>query len=86
MYFLSNLHWKLIIAVGILYGMGMAQQVSELAPPVHAELLSVSEVSAIFRVSKMTIYRMVHAGELEHVRVGKTYRIFADSVRGRLTF
>ncbi|WP_414711206.1 helix-turn-helix domain-containing protein [Pseudonocardia sp.] len=45
-----------------------------------------SEVSAIFRVSKMTIYRMVHAGELEHVRVGKTYRIFADSVRGRLTF
>nr|WP_211241318.1 helix-turn-helix domain-containing protein [Pseudonocardia spinosispora] len=45
------------------------------------ELLTVAEVSAMFRVSKMTIYRMVHAGELAHVRVGRSFRIPADSVR-----
>ncbi|HWN31709.1 MAG TPA: helix-turn-helix domain-containing protein [Pseudonocardia sp.] len=59
-------------------------EATEQRRPVHAELLSVSEVSAIFRVSKMTVYRMVHAGEIEHVRVGKSYRIFAESVRERL--
>lgn len=45
------------------------------------ELLTVAEVSVMFRVSKMTIYRMVHAGELAHVRVGRSFRIPADSVR-----
>jgi excisionase family DNA binding protein len=45
------------------------------------ELLTVAEVSALLRVSKMTIYRMVHAGEMTHVRVGRSFRIPADAVR-----
>jgi excisionase family DNA binding protein len=46
-----------------------------------SELLTVAEVSALLRVSKMTIYRMVHAGEITHVRVGRSFRIPADAVR-----
>jgi len=45
------------------------------------ELLTVAEVSAMLRVSKMTIYRMVHSGEMTHVRVGRSFRIPADAVR-----
>jgi len=52
---------------------------------VQGDLLSVSEVSAIFRVSKMTIYRLAQSGELQHVRIGKLYRILADSVDARLS-
>jgi excisionase family DNA binding protein len=45
------------------------------------ELLTVAEVSAMLRVSKMTIYRMVHAGEITHVRVGRSFRIPIEAVR-----
>lgn len=38
----------------------------------------------MFRVSKMTIYRMVHAGELAHVRVGRSFRVPADAVQAIL--
>lgn len=49
--------------------------------PTGTELLTVAEVSNMLRVSKMTIYRMVHSGELTHVRVGRSFRIPADAVR-----
>jgi excisionase family DNA binding protein len=39
------------------------------------ELLTVNEVADELRVSSMTIYRLVKAGRLEAVRVGKNYRI-----------
>jgi excisionase family DNA binding protein len=45
-----------------------------------AELLTVAEVSAMLRVSKMTIYRMVHSGEITHVRVGRSFRIPTEAV------
>jgi excisionase family DNA binding protein len=35
----------------------------------------------LLRVSKMTIYRMVHSDEITHVRVGRSFRIPADAVR-----
>ena len=38
-------------------------------------LLTVAEVSAAMRVSNMTVYRLIKAGELPAVRVGKNYRI-----------
>lgn len=50
----------------------------------NLELLTVSEVSALFSVSKMTVYRMIHSGELEHVRVGSSYRVVGESVRCRM--
>jgi excisionase family DNA binding protein len=41
---------------------------------------TVAEVAAFARVSKMTIYRLVHAGDLESVRVGRSFRILSGSV------
>jgi excisionase family DNA binding protein len=48
------------------------------------ELLTVAEVAALVRVSKMTIYRMIRKGELPAIAVGKSYRIPIAEVR-RLT-
>ena len=42
--------------------------------------LTVQEVAELMRVSKMTIYRMVHAGELPAVRFGRSYRVPANAV------
>lgn len=44
----------------------------ERTPPVF---LTVAEVAAVMRVSKMTVYRLVHSGELPAVRVGKSFRV-----------
>lgn len=43
--------------------------------PAGGRLLTVSEVAAAMRVSNMTIYRLIKAGELPAVRVGRSYRI-----------
>lgn len=37
--------------------------------------LTVSEVADVMRVSKMTVYRLIHAGELPAIRVGKSFRV-----------
>lgn len=37
--------------------------------------LTVAEVAALMRVSKMTVYRLVHSGELASVRVGRSFRV-----------
>ncbi|HET7475507.1 MAG TPA: helix-turn-helix domain-containing protein [Dermatophilaceae bacterium] len=37
--------------------------------------LTVAEVASIMRVSKMTVYRLVHAGDLPAVRVGRSFRV-----------
>ena len=42
--------------------------------------LTVAEVAAQMRVSKMTVYRLVHAGELESVRVGRSFRVPENAV------
>ncbi|GAA3605691.1 helix-turn-helix domain-containing protein [Marihabitans asiaticum] len=42
--------------------------------------LTVAEVASIMRVSKMTVYRMVHAGELPAVRVGRSFRVPKEAV------
>ena len=39
------------------------------------QLLTVAEVADRLRVSTMTVYRLVKAGELPAYRVGKNYRI-----------
>ena len=35
----------------------------------------VAEVAELTRVSRMTVYRMVHSGELPAVRFGSSYRV-----------
>lgn len=46
--------------------------------------LLVSEVAVIMRVSKMTVYRLIHEHELDAVRVGRSFRVHEDAVRAYL--
>ncbi len=48
------------------------------------KFLTVQEVAGLMRVSKMTVYRMVHAGELPAVRFGRSYRVPANAVESYL--
>ncbi len=44
------------------------------------KFLTVAEVAAMMRVSKMTVYRLVHNGELPAVRVGRSFRVTEEDV------
>jgi excisionase family DNA binding protein len=46
--------------------------------------LTVAEVAAVMRVSKMTVYRLVHSGELPAVRVGRSFRVPEQAVQDYL--
>ena len=46
--------------------------------------LTVAEVAELMRVSKMTVYRLVHAGELPAVRFGRSYRVPETAVSAAL--
>ena len=50
----------------------------------EVKFLTVAEVAAVMRVSKMTVYRMVHAGELPAVRVGRSFRVPEKAVHDYL--
>ena len=39
------------------------------------QFYTVAEVAELTRVSRMTVYRMVHSGELPAVRFGSSYRV-----------
>jgi len=42
--------------------------------------LTVAEVAEMMRVSNMTVYRMVHSGELPAIRFGRSFRIPESAV------
>ena len=46
----------------------------------EVKFLTVAEVAATMRVSKMTVYRLVHGGELPAVRVGRSFRVPEEAV------
>lgn len=46
--------------------------------------LTVAEVADIMRVSKMTVYRLVHSGDLPAVRFGRSYRVPETAVTAAL--
>ena len=50
----------------------------------EVKFLTVAEVAAVMRVSKMTVYRMVHAAELPAVRVGRSFRVPEKAVHDYL--
>lgn len=50
----------------------------------QVKFLTVAEVAAIMRVSKMTVYRLVHSGELPAVRVGRSFRVPEKAVHDYL--
>jgi excisionase family DNA binding protein len=40
-----------------------------------ARFLTVQEVAGMLRVSSMTVYRLIKAGDLPAVRVGRSFRV-----------
>ena len=53
--------------------------------PLTGALLTVAEVAEVLRVSNMTVYRLIKAGELPALRVGKNYRIRESELEGFLS-
>lgn len=43
--------------------------------PTDMRFLTIFEAAAIMRVSKRTVYRLGHAGDLHAIKVGGSYRI-----------
>ena len=54
------------------------------SPLAQVRFLTVAEVAALMRVSKMTVYRLVHSGELTAVRVGRSFRVPEKAVHDYL--
>ena len=50
-----------------------------------ARFLTVAEVAAVMRVSRMTVYRMVHSGELPAIRFGRSFRVPESAVQGAMS-
>lgn len=67
-----------------------AQPKSDQAVPAQSSLIgkvdfmTVAEVAKVMRVSKMTVYRLVHSGELPAVRVGRSFRVRQSAVHDYL--
>jgi excisionase family DNA binding protein len=53
-------------------------------PLSEVRFLTVAEVAHVMRVSKMTVYRLVHGGELPAVRVGRSFRVEERAVHDYL--
>lgn len=47
--------------------------------------LTVAEISAMMRVSKMTVYRLIHEQEIETVRIGRAFRVRESQVHRYMT-
>ena len=39
------------------------------------KFLTVAEVAATVRLSKMSVYRLIHSGQLEAVQFGRSFRV-----------
>lgn len=48
------------------------------------EFLTVADVARTLRLSKMSVYRLIHAGELEAHRFGRSFRVLRSAVDGLL--
>ena len=63
----------------------VGRQVPVPAPRAAVTFLTVAEVASLMRVSKMTVYRLVHGGELSAVRVGRSFRVPETAVQGAVS-
>jgi len=52
--------------------------------PEPPTFLTVNEIAAMMRVSKMTVYRLLHDGTLASVRIGRSFRVTERNVRDYL--
>ena len=55
------------------------------APLAEMKFLTVAEVATVMRVSRMTVYRLVHSGELPAIRVGRSFRVPERAVHDYLS-
>jgi excisionase family DNA binding protein len=46
----------------------------------EVKFLTVAEVAKLMRVSKMTVYRLVHSGDLPAVQIGRSFRVPEQAV------
>jgi len=46
----------------------------------EVKFLTVAEVAKLMRVSKMTVYRLVHSGDLQAVQIGRSFRVPESAV------
>jgi excisionase family DNA binding protein len=53
-------------------------------PLSEVHFLTVAEVATVMRVSKMTVYRLVHNGDLPAARVGRSFRVPEQAVHDYL--
>jgi excisionase family DNA binding protein len=65
-------------------------QTSAASDPGHREsagdqLLTVNEVAVLLRVSKMTVYRLVHHGVLRACQIGRSFRFDPTDLTEPLT-
>jgi excisionase family DNA binding protein len=45
-----------------------------------SQFMTVAEVARVLRISNMTVYRLISSGQLQAVRVGKSYRLREEDV------
>lgn len=55
------------------------------SPQAKSTFVTVGEVARQLRVSNMTVYRLISAGELPAVRIGKSYRLREEDVDAYLS-
>lgn len=53
--------------------------------PAKQRFLTVAEVAEQMRVSNMTVYRILHSGELRAIRVGRSFRVPVDALEEYLS-
>lgn len=53
-------------------------------PLEEVRFLTIGDVATILRVTKMTVYRMVHSGVIPAIRVGRSYRVPEQAVHDYL--
>lgn len=44
------------------------------------QFMTAGEVAAVLRVSSMTVYRLINAGELPAVRIGRSFRVRTEDL------
>ncbi len=45
-----------------------------------SRFMTVGEVASVLRVSSMTVYRLINAGELPAVRIGRSFRLRSEDL------
>ena len=48
------------------------------------KFLTVAEVAGIVRLSKMSVYRLIHSGQLEAVQFGRSFRVTEKALNAYL--